>query len=300
MWNNRIKEEWLQSGRNLLFDVAGSFLQAIGVWCFIEPCRIAPGGLSGAALLINYLTGLPVGTLTLLLNIPLFVCGFLALDPQMIRKSLRTVVIMTVILDFAVSPFLPQYFGDRLLSSAFGGILVGVGMALIFMCGSTTGGTDILAKLMQRKFPYLRTGYSLMMIDFVIISVSVLVFGELESALYGVLSMVCTTQTIDAILYGMNRGTMVLVNSPRSREIADTIMKRLDRGTTFLNGNGGYSGNPCQVLMCVIDRRQFYLVKEIIDSYDRNAFIVVSETKETYGEGFLDDPRKSRSVSENV
>ncbi|MCI8653362.1 MAG: YitT family protein [Angelakisella sp.] len=277
-------------------DILASLLQAVGVWCFIEPCKIAPGGASGIALLINHVTGLPVGTLTLVINIPLLIASFLLLDRKMTLRTVRTLVIMTVCLDWVVAPILPQYVGDRLISSAFGGILAGAGVALIFTRGSTTGGGDIMGKLLQKQFPWMRTGYAIMLVDFVIIGISIPVFGGLEDALYGIISMVCSTQTIDAILYGMNKGTMVLVASKHNRQIAGDIMSQLGRGTTFFKSVGGFSQKESETLMCVVDRKQFYEVKGIIDRWDRNAFVVVSEAKEIYGEGFLDDPRSAAEM----
>ncbi len=291
-----MKMNWKETGRDLMYDFFGAFLQALGTWCFIEPCRIAPGGVSGIALLINFITGFPVGVMTFVLNVPLLISAWLLLNRKMAVKTIQTVVIMTIVLDFVVTPLFPQYIGDRLISSAFGGILVGVGMALIFMRNSTTGGGDIIAKLLQRRFPYMHTGYALMLIDMVVIGLSILVFRGLEAALYGLISMVCTTQTIDVLLYGMNKGTMVMIHSPKNREIADEIMARMDRGTTFFKSMGGFSRQEGETLMCVVDRKQFYLVKAIIDAHDEHAFVVVMETKEAYGEGFLNDPRKRRTV----
>ena len=286
--------EWSRKHARLMdwsFDILGALIQAVGVWCFIEPCRIAPGGASGIALLLNYLIHIPVGTLTLLMNIPLLIASWMLLDRKMTVRTIRTVVIMTVCLDYVIAPIMSQYVGDRLISSAFGGILVGAGMALIFMRGSTTGGGDILAKLLQKRFPWMQTGYAIMVIDLVIISLSIPVFGGLEDALYGIISMVCTTQTIDALLYGMNKGTMVLIASRHNRQIADEIMATLGRGTTFFKSVGGYSRIVGETLMCIVDRKQFHAVKSIIDKWERGAFVVASETKEVYGEGFLDDPR---------
>ncbi|MCI9105614.1 MAG: YitT family protein [Lachnospiraceae bacterium] len=282
---NRNKKECM---KDILYDFAGAFLQALGIWCFIEPCMIAPGGVSGMALLINHLTKFPVGIMTLILNIPLLISSYVCLNRRMTKKTIQTVFIMSLVLDGLVAPLFPQYIGDKLISSVFGGILAGVGMALIFMRDSTTGGGDILAKLLQKRFPYMHTGYALMIIDVVVIGVSVLVFGKLEAALYGLISMVATTQTIDAILYGMNKGAMVMIHSEKNREIADEIMERLNRGTTFFKSMGGYSKKEGETLLCVIDRKQFYLIKEIAYAHDPRAFVVVSETKETYGEGFLD------------
>ena len=284
--------------KDFLCDFVGAWIQAIGVYCFIEPCQIAPGGASGIALIINFLTGLPVGAMTLFINVPLLIGAWFFLGREMTVKTIRTVVITTVILDFGVSPFFPQYVGDRLISSAFGGIFVGAGLAPVFMRGSTSGGGDILAKLLQRKRPYMQTGYAIMVIDLVIIGGSVLVFRNIEAALYGLVSMMCTTSTIDAILYGMNKGTMVMIVSPKNREIAELIMAKMNRGTTLLKSVGGYSKRDCETLLSVVDRKQFYLVKEIVDSVDPEAFVIVSETKEVYGEGFLDDPRFRKKTAE--
>lgn len=280
--------------KDLLHDGLGALLQAIGVYCFIEPCRVAPGGASGIALMINYITGFPVGTMTLFINIPLLICSYLFLGKRMTLKTVKTVVIASLTLDLIVSPYFPQYIGDRLISAAFGGIFVGAGLALIFMRNSTSGGGDILAKLLQRRYPYMQTGHAIMIIDLTIIGISVLVFRGLEAAMYGLISMACLTQTVDAILYGMNKGAMVMIMSPKNQEIAEAIMKRVNRGTTFYKSIGGYSKKDCETLMCVIDRKQFYLVKEIVDSFDKNAFVIVSETKEVYGEGFIQESKKQK------
>lgn len=274
--------------KDICYDFAGALIQAIGVYCFIEPSMIAPGGASGVALIINFMTGFPIGTMTLILNIPLLICSYLFLGKKMTFKTMKTVIIMSLVLDFLVTPYFPQYIGDRLISSAFGGIFVGASLALIFRRNSTTGGGDILAKLLQKKRPYMQTGYAIMLIDLVIIALSTLVFRGIEAALYGLISMMCTTQTIDAILYGMNKGTMVTIVSPKNREISERIMEKLNRGVTFYKTMGGFSKKDSETLMCVLDRKQFYLVKEIVDSIDPTAFVIVSETKEVYGEGFIE------------
>ena len=235
------QKKWRETGLDILGDFAGALLQAIGVWCFIEPSRIAPGGVSGIALMINHLFGLPIGALSLALNIPLLLASWLLLNRGMTLKTIRTVICMSVIQDL-VSAFCPwQYAGDRLVSCAFGGIFVGVGLALIFMRNSTSGGGDILAKLLQKRFPYMQTGYAIMLVDFVIVTISVLVFGEIEAALYGIISIVCTTQSMDALLYGLNRGSLITIHSAKNEDIAHEIMETMDRGTTFYKSIGGFS-----------------------------------------------------------
>ena len=279
-------------GKDTVYDIIGSVLQAIGVWFFIEPCHIAPGGVSGIALIVNHLCGLPVGALSFAFNVPLLVASYLYLNREMTWKTIRTVIWMSIIVDGMAVLGLPQYEGDRLISCAFGGIFVGAGMAAVFTRNSTTGGGDILAKLLQKFRPYLQTGTALMIIDLFVVGASILAFGEIESAMYGIISLVCTTQTIDAIIYGTNKGSMLTIHSSKNHEIAAEIMERLDRGTTFYKSVGGFSGRDCETLTCAIDRKQFHIVKEIIDKYDPRAFVIVSPTKEVYGEGFLNDPRK--------
>ena len=281
------KKKWKELGLDALFDFAGAFLQAIGIWCFIEPSHVAPGGVSGIALMLNHLFSLPIGTMSLVFNIPLLLASWFLLDREMTLKTIRTVIWMSVVQDFVSASGIWQYEGDRLIACAFGGIFAGVGMALIFMRNSTTGGGDILAKLLQKLRPYMQTGYAIMLVDFVVVGASILVFGEIEAAMYGIISIVCTTQAMDTILYGMNRGSMITVHSEKNEEIAQEIMQALDRGTTFYKSIGGYSGKEGLTLTCAVDRKQFHLVKEIIDRHDPKAFIIVSPTKETYGEGFL-------------
>ena len=281
------KKKWKELGLDALFDFAGAFLQAIGIWCFIEPSHVAPGGVSGIALMLNHLFSLPIGTMSLVFNIPLLLASWFLLDREMTLKTIRTVIWMSVVQDFVSASGIWQYEGDRLIACAFGGIFAGVGMALIFMRNSTTGGGDILAKLLQKLRPYMQTGYAIMLVDFVVVGASILVFGEIEAAMYGIISIVCTTQAMDTILYGMNRGSMITVHSEKNEEIAQEIMQTLDRGTTFYKSIGGYSGKEGLTLTCAVDRKQFHLVKEIIDRHDPKAFIIVSPTKETYGELFL-------------
>ena len=199
------KKKWKELGLDALFDFAGAFLQAIGIWCFIEPSHVAPGGVSGIALMLNHLFSLPIGTMSLVFNIPLLLASWFLLDREMTLKTIRTVIWMSVVQDFVSASGIWQYEGDRLIACAFGGIFAGVGMALIFMRNSTTGGGDILAKLLQKLRPYMQTGYAIMLVDFVVVGASILVFGEIEAAMYGIISIVCTTQAMDTILYGMNR-----------------------------------------------------------------------------------------------
>ena len=273
---------------DLLSDVTGGFLQAIGLHCFIDSIDIAPGGATGMAILINRLIGLPIGILTLLINIPLLAASWIWLGKSRTLKTLKTVFILTVILDFVITPYVPIYTGDKMVSCIFGGVLVGASLAVVFMRGSTTGGGDIAAKLLQKFRPHMQTGTAVMLTDLVIIGASMIVFGNIESGLYGLINMVVSTYVIDVILYGLNKSTMITVMSPKVEEIAEELMEHLGRGCTFFKSRGAYAKVDGETLICVIDRKQFYKAKKIVYQNDESAFVIVSEAKEVYGEGFLD------------
>lgn len=280
----RAKDLWI----DFIYDIASGFLQAIGLHCFIDSIDIAPGGATGMAILLNRLCDLPIGTLTFLINIPLLIASWIYLGKSKTIKTMKTVVILTLILDFIVTPYVPVYAGDKMVSCIFGGVLVGASLALVFMRGSTTGGGDIAAKLLQKFRPHMQTGSAVMATDMVIIVGSMAVFQNIESGLYGLINMVVATYVIDVILYGMNKSTMVTVMSAHSQAIADELMKHLGRGCTLLKSKGAYSQKEGETLICVVDKKQFYKAKKIIYGMDKSAFVIVSEAMEVYGEGFLD------------
>ncbi len=281
---NRTKELWL----DLLYDVLGGFLQALALHCFINSIDIAPGGATGMAILVNRFTNLPIGTLNFMINVPLLMASWFYLGKGRTIKTLKTVAILTVVLDFIVTPYVPIYEGDKMVSCLFGGVLMGASLAVVFMRGSTTGGGDIAAKLLQKFRPHMQTGTAVMATEMVIIGACLAVLGNIESGLYGLINMVVSTYVIDVILYGMNKSTMVTVMSPKVQEIGDALMETLGRGCTFYKSRGGYSNVDNETLICVVDRKQFYKAKKSIYSIDRDAFVIVSEAKEVYGEGFLD------------
>lgn len=272
---------------DLVYDIIGCALFSAGIYTFIQPANIAPGGLSGITLMINHVVpSLPIGLLMYLFNIPLLILAWFLLGRRMTKKTIITVSINTIMLDIIIPLIVPAYHGDRLLSSVFGGILVGAGLALVFMRGSTTGGTDTLAWLIRLKIPHFSIGKALLAIDSLILLVSIYVYHDLESGLYGMISMFCTTKVIDTIIYGFDKGNMIMVFSPKNSEIAKKIMDDIGRGVTFLEGSGAYSCSKAQVLICAIRKHQYARIKSIIFDIDPNAFVTASEVSEILGEGF--------------
>ena len=198
---------------DLAYDLVGSVLYAAGIVCFVNPANMAPGGMSGVAILLNYLWGLPIGTMTIVLNIPLLILSYLFLGKSLTLKTVKSLVISSLMVDLVMAKYAPVYVGDRMIGGVFGGVLMGAGLAIIFLRGSTTGGTDIISFLVKKWYPHVPIGRMIMVVDCIIIGVSVLVFGNLESALYGLISLYCCSMVIDSIIYGLDKGSMVMVVS---------------------------------------------------------------------------------------
>ena len=269
----------LKKYRELLLDlgadVLGSVLMGIGIYSFAEQADIAPGGLSGIAILFKYLWDLPVGVMILIMNIPLLLIAWKYLGKRFAIRTLRTVVLSSVILDVVVTPLAFVYAGDRLLSAIASGVCLGAGLGVIFARGSTTGGTDIISCLVERKNPHLQVGGILTAVDILIIALSIAVFGNLESGLYGIVALYAQGRVMDAILYGRKRGRSVMIFSEKREEIARRIMREMDRGATFLQSRGAYSGARSEVLLCAVGRREYAKLRRIVRECDPEAFFVV-------------------------
>ena len=271
---------------DLLFEVSGIFIMSLGIHCFLVPANIAPGGVSGMAILIQYLWGLPIGLMSFVINVPIFILSWRYLGKRYTMQSFSAVLLSTVILDYVVTPWLPMYTGERFLGSLFGGIFVGAGLGLVFLRGFSTGGTDAISFLLQRKFPHMPIGRTLMLIDGLILAISVLVFHNIEAGLFGVVALFAQTKLIDSIVYGSEHGQMLLIVSEKNMEIKDKILIDVDRGATILKAVGAYTMEEKDVLLCAARKSQFSQIKRIVREIDPNAFFIVSEVSQILGEGF--------------
>lgn len=280
-----MKEKSKNLALDLLHAVAGAAILAVGISCFVEPARFAPGGVSGLSILVNFLTGLPVGLVNLAINIPLLLLAWRFLGKRFTLHTMATVLIQSALIDL-VPLWLPAYTGERIMAALFGGVASGVGLALVFMRGATTGGTDIVSRLLQLRFRHLSIGRLLFSVDVMVLLLSVVVFRDIEAGLYGMIAIFVSGRVLDNILYGLDTGKVLLIISEKNREIADRIMETLSRGVTFLHGSGAWSGAEKQVLLCAVRRQQCYRVEEIIRGVDKEAFVIVMEANEIVGEGF--------------
>ena len=278
--------------REILGDIIGSIVIATGIYSFAEKINIAPGGVSGIAIMVKYLLGLPVGIVSLFINIPLLLIAYKFLGKDFAVKTLRTVLIYSFLIDRVVTPFFPQYEGDRMLGAIFGGICTGAGLGMVFQHGASTGGTDILGYLIEKKYPHIPIGRALMGVDLLILISSVFVFENFESALFGAVALFAQSMVINHIVYGTEKGRTLFVISQKSEVIARRILREENRGVTFINGSGAYSGNPTRILMCVVRVWEYHHIKEIVYQEDPEAFVIATQAEHIIGEGFTDGRNK--------
>ena len=270
---------------DLLYDIAGSILYAAGIYTFAGNAGFAPGGVSGLALILNYLLGLPVGTVTLLFNIPLVAISYKAVGRTLLIKSAKTMAISSLFLD-VIFPYIPMYTGSRLMAAICSGVFLGAGMALFYIRGSSSGGIDFLALTIKKKKPHMTMGVITLLIDLVVILLGWPVFGDIDAVLYGVAATGVSTIVIDKILYGTGAGTLAIIITGKGREVAVKIGENVKRGVTTLPASGGYTGMHRDVLLCACSKAEAYLVKSAVQETDAQAFLMFTETSEVFGEGF--------------
>ena len=270
---------------DVLFETVGSILFGVGVYTFAAKGGFAPGGLSGLALIINFLTGLPIGTMTLVLNIPIILCTFRILGRRFFLKSLRTMIISTIIID-GILPHFPVYDSNRLLAAVFSGILMGAGLAIIYMRNSSTGGADFLIHAAKRKAPHFSFGQISMIMDAVIIFLGVPAFGDIDSALYGMISVFALTIVMDKIMYGAGSGKLAMIITDYGREVAKEINLAVERGATLVDVTGSYSGAQKDMVLCACSNNEVFKVRQAAHRVDPRAMVMICEANEVFGEGF--------------
>lgn len=282
-------KERMKKGKDFLFSmakyIAGGFLYALGLYFFAKSADFAPGGISGIALMANHLFHFPIGITSLILNIPLMALSYRIVGKKFIIRSFFTVGICTIFLDF-VFPHFPMYTGEPILAVLYAGVCVGVALAIFYMNGASSGGTDYLTVSIKVKKPHLSIGAVTMSIDFVIIALGWLVFGKMDAVLYGLIYTFTASIVIDKLMYGAGAGKLVIIISRKGSDIAKKIGDNFERGSTMIHGMGTYSKEEREVLLCACSKSQAYKVRRLVYGADEEAFIMVMDTSEVYGKGF--------------
>lgn len=265
--------------------IVGCFLSSIGLGLFLVPNNIASGGVTGAAMVINsFIPVIPVGKMSILLNIPIFILCIITLGSSFGVKSLFATILLGFSIDI-LSAF-PIPTDDVLLSAVFGGVILGIGLGIVIRSSATTGGTDLLAKIGHKLIPFISVGQILLVIDIIVLMSASFVFESIELGLYAAISLYITTVVIDGVIVGINFSKAAYIISDNSKEIADAILKTLDRGVTGLNGTGMFSGMEKTVLLCVLRKREIPKLRRLVKDIDSNAFVFLSEARDVFGEGF--------------
>ena len=268
--------------RAWLLIIFGSAVGASAYPMFLTPNAIAPGGLTGVAMILNHLFHWPIGLTSLLLCVPLFLAGWKQSGVLFVLRSVGATVLFSLLIDLLP---LPAVTDDILLASVFGAVLLGIGLGMILMGGGTTGGTDMLAEMLHRRFPSVRVGVFLACADGCVILAAAVFMGA-RPALYALINIAISAYVIDQVLSGTGKAKACFIISDLADRISGQIMQEMDRGVTLLNATGGYSGAGKNLIICVCAAREISRLKQIIKLEDQKAFMFITDTHETLGEGF--------------
>ena len=262
--------------------LVGCLLGAAAYPAFLVPNSIAPGGLTGVATILNYLFGLPVGTVTLVMNVPLFLIGYRSMGKVFAFRSLIATVLFSLLID--ILPIRP-ISRDPLLGTLFGGVLLGIGLGLILRGGATTGGTDMIARMVHRRFNFISVGMFLFALDLVVVFAAAIFIGGAQ-ALFAMINIYVCSRVIDDVMIGFGGNKACFVMTGAWEKITGRIMNEVGRGVTYLEAKGAYSGESRPVVMCVASRQEMTTLKRIVQEEDEKAFMFITEAQEALGEGF--------------
>jgi uncharacterized membrane-anchored protein YitT (DUF2179 family) len=277
--NERQQWGWI---RHAVLIVAGCMIGAIAYPLYLVPNGIAPGGLTGIATVLHYAFGLPVGISSLVMNVPLFILGYRRMGGMFAFRTLVATVLFSLLIDlFRLDPVT----SDPLLASVFGGVLLGVGLGLILRGGATTGGTDLLARLVHRRFSSLSMGVFLLVFDIAVILLAGFTMSS-SHAMYSMISVFIITKVLDTVLAGLGTDKACYIITTCSDTIVQRLLQEVGRGVTKLKGTGAYSNKQVDLLLCVVGRTELMRVKALVNQEDPNAFVFITDTHETLGEGF--------------
>lgn len=270
---------------DLVYDVFGSILFAIGVYTFAKSADFAPGGVTGLALILNHLGHWPIGTTTLVLNIPIIFLSYRVVGRRFLFKSFRTMIISTFFLDL-VFPLTPVYTGSPLLAALFSGVFMGAGLALVYMRGSSTGGTDFLIFTVKKLRPHFSMGQVTLIIDLSVILLGGLFFKNIDALLYGAICTYAQSLVMDKIMYGAGSGKLAIIITMDGPAAARAIDAETSRGATLVKAIGAYSGMERHLVLCACSKSEIFKVRNAVHSIDESAFVMITEASEVFGEGF--------------
>ena len=270
--------------KNYSMITLAAIVYAAGVSLFLDPNNLAPGGVTGIAILIGRLSGLGTGILILLLNVPLLLLGIWKFGWKFIFSTFYAIFVISAATDM-LAP-VGAVTKEQILAAAAGGALTAAGLGIVFRAGATTGGMDIVIKVLRIKYPHIRTGSLFLITDVMIASMSGLVFGNVDVVLYALIAIFIMSYVLDLVLYGGDEAKLFYIVSDRPEKIAERILGEIDLGVTYLEGKGAYSSQNKKVIMCVTRKQQAPGIEGIVREEDPGAFMIISGASEIYGEGY--------------
>lgn len=281
MEKNKVKEFAI----DILVDIVGNLLIAIGVYNFAANSGFPVAGISGIALIFYHLFGLPIGIMTIVLNIPIILMCYKLLGKEFLFRSIKTMLIAWPLMDY-VAPMLPVYDGERMLSAICVGVISGLGYAMIYMRNTSTGGADFIIMSVRVLKPHLSLGKITFATDLIIVGAGGMLFGDVNSIIYGLILTYILSTVVDKVMYGIDAGKMTLVVTDHGHEVAAKIDEMTERGCTFLRAVGSYTGEEKLVVMCACSNKEMHKVQKAVKEVDKQAFLITMESNEVRGEGF--------------
>lgn len=269
---------------NLLGVAIGSFIYACGISLFLDPNNLAPGGASGLAIVLNRICNIETGTLYFIINVPIMVIGLWKYGVRFIASTFFSILLNSIFTNRLAK--LGALTDDLFIATMAGSVLVGVGVAIVFKSKATTGGTDIIVKVLHDKYKHIKTGVIFLLTDIVIVAFSGLVFKDINIIMYALVSVFVQGKVLDIVLYGGDEAKLFYIISDNPDAISERIMKDIDITVTFLKGKGAYTGKEKQVILCVARKQQGPAIEEIVKAEDKDAFMIISSANEIYGEGY--------------
>ena len=262
----------------------GAIMFSIAISLLLDPNHIAPGGVTGVAIIVNHYINLSTGTIALIINIPIMLLGVWKFGIKFLVSTIAATCLSSVFIDL-LAP-IGAVSDDRILCAVAGGALIGVSLGLIFKAGATTGGTDVVARLLKLKLPHIETGNLFIIVDSLIVAASAIAFRDIEAAMCAGICVFITGKVFDVVMYGASGAKLVFIISDKEQEIAKRIMTELDSGVTYVNGIGAYTDANKRIIMCALKKQLLPKAEDIVKEIDLNAFIIITSANEIVGEGY--------------
>lgn len=270
--------------KKFFYLTLSAFIFAVGISAFIDPNNLAPGGFSGISILLNRLTGIQTGFWLLFLNIPVMVIGFFKFGKKVMLWSAYCIFATSMMIRLVA--YFPSATQNPLLGSVFGSTLVAIGVGLTFRLGATTGGMDIVVKLFRIRYPHMKTGALYMLSDSLVILLSYPVFGNMDAVLYAGIGVVVNSFVLDFVLYGRDEAKFFYIISDKSDTIANRILTEIHISATRIEGEGCYSKESRNILLCVVKKQTAPKIEQIVKEEDINSFLIITKATEIYGLGY--------------